>query len=133
MDLKIQEKLPIVKCDRIKIAEVFLNLVNNAIKFSSKNNKKNPKVEVGYIEEDKFHKFYVKDNGIGIDPKDHQRIFKMFRRLRQIEDDEGTGMGLAIVDRIVKSHGGKVWVESEKGKGATFHFSLPKAPHPDTS
>jgi signal transduction histidine kinase len=77
--------------------------------------------------------YQVFENLLVIDPKDHQRIFKMFRRLREIEDDEGTGMGLAIVDRIVKSHGGEVWVESEKGKGATFHFSLPKVPDPDTS
>ena len=68
----------------------------------------------------------MKDNGIGIDPKHHRKIFEKFERLREIEDEEGTGLGLAIVEKIVNNHGGRVWVESEKGKGATFYFSLPK-------
>ena len=69
----------------------------------------------------------MKDNGIGIDPKCQQRIFDMFQQVKEIDDEEGTGIGLAIVDRIVKSHGGEVWVDSKKGKGATFYFTLPKA------
>ena len=126
VDLKIQDKLPVVKCDRIKIAEVFLNLVNNAIKFSSKNNKKSPKVEVGYMEEDKFHKFYVKDNGIGIDPKHHQQVFDIFKRLHTADEYEGTGAGLSIVKKVIDDHGGNIWIESELGKGATFYFTIPK-------
>lgn len=86
-----------------------------------------PRIEIGYQECEDFHRFYVRDNGIGIDPKNHLKVFEPFRRLKEIEDEEGTGLGLAIVERIVKNHGGKVWVESEKGKGATFYFSLPKA------
>lgn len=131
IDLVVADDLPTIHCDGERIYQVFENLLVNAIKFMG--NAQYPKIEIGYQDNADVHQFYVKDNGIGIDPKDHQRIFKMFRRLREIEDDEGTGMGLAIVDRIVKSHGGKVWVESEKGKGATFHFSLPKVPNPDTS
>jgi signal transduction histidine kinase len=68
----------------------------------------------------------VRDNGIGIDPQHHQRIFEMFHRLKLIEDEEGTGLGLAIVEKILSNQGGQIWVESEKGKGATFYFTLAK-------
>jgi len=89
-----------------------------------------PKIEIGSEDREAFHEFYVRDNGIGIDPKWHQKIFESFHRLKEIENQEGTGLGLAIVDRIVNNHGGKVWVESEKGKGATFYFTLPKTSGP---
>ena len=126
VDLKVQEKMPGVHCDRIKMAEVFLNLMTNAIKFSSKNNKENPKVEVGYEEKPGAHQFYVKDNGIGIAPEHKDNIFGIFRRLEASKDYEGTGAGLAIVKRIIDDHEGKVWVDSEPGKGATFRFTIPK-------
>lgn len=126
VDLKIQKDIPIVKCDRIKMNEVFLNLINNAIKFSSKDNKVNPRVEIGYTDEVEFHKFYVKDNGIGIDPKHHNEIFGIFRRLHTADQYEGTGAGLSIVKRIIDDHGGSIWVESEPGKGATFYFTISK-------
>ena len=106
--------------------QVFENLLVNAIKFTRVT--KAPKIEIGYEDRGNSHQFYVRDNGVGIDPKYHRKVFEMFQRLKQIEDQEGTGLGLAIVDRIVKNHNGKVWVESEKGKGATFHFTLQKAP-----
>jgi signal transduction histidine kinase len=122
----VRENLPAIYCDARRIYHVFENLVVNAVKFTSGN--KRPKIEIGCKDSGEFHEFYVKDNGIGIDSKYHQKIFEMFQRLKQTEDEEGTGLGLAIVDRIVKNHGGKVWVESEKGSGATFHFTLPKAP-----
>jgi signal transduction histidine kinase len=124
--LVVRENLPTIYCDARWIYQVFENLVVNAVKFTGGNKK--PKIEIGCKDSGEFHEFYVKDNGIGIDPKYHQKIFEMFQRLKQTEDEEGTGLGLAIVDRIVKNHGGKVWVESEKGSGATFHFTLPKAP-----
>ena len=89
-----------------------------------------PKIEIGYEERGGFHQFYIRDNGIGIDPKYHSKIFEMFQRLKKIEDREGTGLGLAIVERIVNNHGGKVWVRSETGKGATFYFTLPKPSSP---
>jgi signal transduction histidine kinase len=122
--LAVSDNLPAICCDRERISQVFENLLVNAIKFVG--NTKNPKVEIGYEDKGDIHQFYVKDNGIGIDPECHQEIFDMFHRLKEIRDQEGTGIGLAIVERIVKSHGGKVWVESEKGKGATFYFILPK-------
>jgi len=96
----------------------------NAIKFTR--GTKNPKIKIGYEDRGDFHEFHFKDNGIGIDPKYHRKIFEMFRRLREIDDEEGTGLGLPIVERIVNNHGGRVWVKSEKGKGATFYFTLVK-------
>jgi signal transduction histidine kinase len=86
-----------------------------------------PKIEIGYKAGKGFHQFYVKDNGIGIDPKHHRKIFEKFERLREIEDEEGTGLGLTIVNTIVNNHGGEVWVESEPGKGSTFYFTIPAA------
>jgi signal transduction histidine kinase len=128
IELVVADNLPTIYCDGERMYQVFENLLVNAVKFTG--GAKNPQIEIGYEDRGDFHQFYVRDNGIGIDPQHHKRIFEMFHRLKVIEDEEGTGLGLAIVDRIVNNHGGKVWVESEKGKGATFHFSLPKAPSP---
>jgi len=122
--LKVTPNLPVIHVDEERISQVFENLLVNAIKFTG--DAENPEVEVGYEESRGQYQFYVRDNGIGIDPADHEKIFEMFHRLGAIEDQEGTGIGLAIVESIVKNHGGRVWVESEKGKGATFYFTLPK-------
>lgn len=127
VELEIQKNIPIVRCDRIKIGEVFLNLINNAIKFSSKNNKANPRVEVGYSDKAEFHEFYVKDNGIGIEPRHHEQIFGIFKRLHKSSEYEGTGAGLSIVKRVIDDHGGKIWIDSNLGKGAVFYFTIPKA------
>ncbi|MBW2317466.1 MAG: PAS domain S-box protein [Deltaproteobacteria bacterium] len=124
--LTVANNLPTIYCDEERMFQVFENLLVNAIKFTSYTN--NPKIEIGYEDRGGFHQFYVRDNGIGIDPKHHQSIFEIFHRLKQIQDEEGTGLGLTIVNKIIYNHGGKVWVESEKGKGATFNFTLPKAP-----
>ncbi|MBN1872511.1 MAG: HAMP domain-containing protein [Candidatus Omnitrophica bacterium] len=126
VDLKVQEDLPAIRCDKIKLGEVVLNLINNAIKFSSKNNKQRPRVEVGYEDEGDFHKFFVKDNGIGIDPKYHDQVFGLFKRLHSSSEYEGTGAGLSIVKRVIDDHGGKIWIESELGKGSKFCFTIPK-------
>jgi len=124
IELVVADNLPTIYCDGERIYQVFENLLVNAIKFTAA--VKNPKIEIGYVDRRGSHQFYVRDNGIGIDPKHHRKIFEMFHRLREIEDEEGTGLGLSIVDRVVHNHGGKVWVDSEKGKGTTFHFTLPK-------
>ncbi|MCP4653556.1 MAG: GHKL domain-containing protein [Candidatus Omnitrophica bacterium] len=124
IDLKVAENIGIVHCDKIKISEVFLNFINNAIKFSVKDNQNNPRIEIGYDKQDKFHQFYVKDNGIGIEAKYHQQVFKIFETLHSRDDYDGTGIGLGIVKTIVEEHQGTAWVESELGKGATFYFTI---------
>lgn len=131
IELVVCSGLPTIRCDNQKLYQVFKNLIGNAIKYMG--DIKSPKVELGYEDRGDFHQFYVRDNGIGIGPKDQQKIFDKFERLKETDDEEGTGLGLAIVERIVKSHGGKVWVESEKDKGATFYFTLPKDPEAGTS
>ena len=128
IELVVAHNLPTISCDGERIYQVFQNLLVNAIKFMG--DTESPQIEIGYADKGDFHQFSVRDNGIGIDPKYHRRIFDMFHRLKKIEDEEGTGLGLAIVDRIVTDHDGKVWVESEKGKGATFYYTLPKDPSP---
>jgi len=126
VDLVIPKHLPVLRCDRIKMAEVFLNLLNNAIKFSQKDNHDGPKVEIGYEEQNGDHRFFVKDNGIGIDPKYHEKVFDIFQRLHTRGEYEGTGAGLSIVKRVIDDHKGRIWIESELGKGTTFHFTIPK-------
>jgi signal transduction histidine kinase len=127
--MKVANGLPTVYCDKIKMGEVFLNLINNAIKFSSKNASARPTVEVGWNDREAAYEFYVKDNGIGIDKKYHSEVFGIFRRLHTQEEYEGTGAGLSIVKKVIDDHKGNIWIESEPGKGATFYFTLPKAAH----
>jgi len=123
--VKVPSDLPTIWCDEGKIRQVFENLLVNAIKFMG--DTKNGSIKIGYEDMGRSHRFHVRDNGIGIDVKHHRRIFEMFQRLGEVDDKEGTGLGLAIVQSIVSNHGGKVWVESKKGRGATFHVDLPKA------
>jgi len=126
VDMRIDKNFPTIVCDRIKLTEVFLNLINNAIKFSSKQ-KEAPIVEVKYHDEEGFHKFSVKDNGIGIDPKYHDQVFGIFKRLHSADEFEGSGAGLGIVKKVIEDHKGKVWIESEAGKGTMFLFTIPKS------
>ena len=123
--LRIQPNLAVVYCDRIKMEEVFVNLLNNAVKFCSKTGRA-PEIGVGCLETEDEYQFYVADNGIGIEPRFHEQIFGLFKRLHTQEEYEGTGAGLSIVKRIVEDHKGRVWVESELGKGAKFIFTIPK-------
>jgi signal transduction histidine kinase len=125
VDMKVNRMMPTIVCDRIKLTEVFLNLINNAIKFSSKQDRQ-PVVEVGYEQEDECHKFFVKDNGIGIDPKYHEKIFGIFQRLHSQDEYEGSGAGLGIVRKVMDDHKGRVWVDSAVGQGTTFFFTIPK-------
>ena len=123
VEIVVADNLPTIWCDPPRLHQVFENLMVNAIKFNVRS--RNPKVEIGYEDQGSFHQFSVRDNGIGIDPKHHQKIFEMFYRSKEIEDEEGTGLGLAIVERIVNNHGGRVWMESERGKGSAFYFTIP--------
>jgi two-component system, LuxR family, sensor kinase FixL len=121
--LELQKNLPVVCGDKQRLIEVLQNLINNAAKFMG--HQKNPQIKIGQQgEEDGKPVFFVKDNGIGIASKYHEQVFGLFNKLNP--DIEGTGIGLAIVKRIVEAHGGRIWVESEKGKGSTFYFTLEK-------
>jgi len=109
--------------DRQRLVEVLQNLLDNAAKFMG--HQPDPRIEIGQRGEDAEHGkiiFYVKDNGIGIAPEHHERIFGLFNQLDPKMG--GTGVGLALVKRIVEFHGGRIWVESEAGKGSTFYFTL---------
>ncbi|MBI4611310.1 MAG: GAF domain-containing protein [Candidatus Rokubacteria bacterium] len=110
---------------RSQIQQVIGNLVSNAIKYIG--DAAEPTVEIGTVDDGEFVHCYVKDNGIGIDPAHHERVFEVFQRLHEVEAG-GTGVGLAIVRKIVEAAGGRIWVESAKGQGATFHFTWPKGP-----
>jgi PAS domain S-box-containing protein len=115
------EPLPMVRADESQMVQLFQNLIGNSIKYRGE---RPPEVHITPKRTGKEWTFSVKDNGIGIEPEYHQRIFEMFQRLHSSERYEGTGIGLAIAKRIVEKHGGRIWVESEAGKGATFIFTL---------
>lgn len=123
-DIKIVSKLPTVFCKRSLMVRVFANLLNNAIKYSKSNEL--PKIEVGYIANEIFHKFYVKDNGVGIAHSDQEKIFQIFGRLNNKKNATGSGLGLVITKRIIEKHGGEIWVESARARGSTFFFTLPR-------
>jgi signal transduction histidine kinase len=113
--------LPSVWGDRSRLLQVLQNLIENAVKFMGA--REHPKIEIGVRSDDGGTVFYVKDNGIGIDPADQGRIFDLFAKLD--EKAKGTGLGLALVKRIVETHGGRIWVESQgREKGASFYFTL---------
>jgi len=126
VEILLPDDLPTVFGNATQVKIVFRNLIGNAIKF---NKNPNPKVEIGFQNtENNHYLFYVKDNGIGIDKEFYDKIFLIFQRLHRREEYEGSGAGLAIVKKIIELHNGKVWVESELGKGSTFFFTLPKPP-----
>jgi len=121
----IVDPLPAVMADPVQLRQVFQNLISNALKFR----KPDVPVEIHISAEQLKDKveFSVADNGIGIEPQYFEKIFVIFQRLHAMDKYEGTGIGLAIVKRIIDRHGGRIWVESEPGKGSTFHFTIPAA------
>jgi PAS domain S-box-containing protein len=121
ISLKV-DPLPEGYADPTYMRQVWTNLIANAIKFSSK--KKKPIIKICGYTENGFNVYFVKDNGVGFNPEYAHKLFGVFQRLHKSEDFEGTGVGLAIVQRIIYRHGGKVWAESEEGKGAVFYFNL---------
>jgi signal transduction histidine kinase len=123
ISIKVSE-LPSLVCEKIRMAQVFENLLMNAVKFM---NRPNGQVEVTCTEDEDSWRFCVADNGPGIEEKYFDRIFKVFQTLSPRDEVEGSGIGLAVVKRIIEVYGGRVWVESKVGKGSKFFFTLPKS------
>ena len=117
------DALPTIEADELQITRLFQNLISNSIKFRGK---EKPRIHISAVKKDDEWVFSVRDNSIGIEPKFFQRIFQVFQRLHTTLEYEGTGMGLTMSKKIVELHKGKIWVESEPGKGATFFFSIPE-------
>jgi light-regulated signal transduction histidine kinase (bacteriophytochrome) len=118
------EPLPTVIADGSQMQQVIQNLISNAVKFHGH---ERPMVHISAKEGKKEWTFCVKDNGIGLNEEYAERIFQMFQRLHNQDQYPGTGVGLAIVKKIVERHGGRIWVESEEGTGAAFFFTIPKS------
>jgi light-regulated signal transduction histidine kinase (bacteriophytochrome) len=116
------DPLPTVMADGGQLGQLFQNLIGNAIKFRGK---EPPQVYVSAERRTGEWLFSVRDNGIGVDPQYAERIFVIFQRLHNREEYPGTGIGLALCKKIVERHGGRIWVASQTGQGATFHFTLP--------
>lgn len=121
--VSVVENLPVVHVDRMRITEVLVNLIENSIKYMGL--QANPKIEIGQRIDEKDRVFCVRDNGIGIDPSQSDKVFELFYKVDK--KSEGTGAGLAIAKRIIEVHGGRIWVESELGQGCTVCFTLPLA------
>ena len=124
VQVEIAPDLPTVYGDQTRLTQALQNLVDNAVKFMG--DQPNPRVEIGQQGRDSYENpiFFIRDNGIGIPPEHQEHIFTLFNKLST--ETEGTGIGLALVKRIIESHGGKIWVESEgTGKGSTFYFTIP--------
>ena len=131
--VRVPRPLPVVMGDRERVVEVFANLVSNAVKYGGGS----PEVEVGYVDapdgEGTSPTFYVRDRGIGIEPRHHATVFRLFKRLHPRDAyGGGSGAGLTIVQKIVERHGGRIWLESAPGEGTTFYFTLSAAPDAST-
>jgi len=118
----VARPLPVLCGDRTQLTQLFQNLIENAVKFRGH---APPEVHVGVERTSGEWVFSVRDNGIGFDPEQAQRIFRVFQRLHSVDEYPGTGIGLSICKKIVERHGGRIWVESEAGQGTTFYFTLP--------
>jgi light-regulated signal transduction histidine kinase (bacteriophytochrome) len=121
--LVTHDPMPEVLADGSQLALVFQNLVANAIRFRGE---RRPEIHVGAGRAPGEWRFFVRDNGVGIEPQYFERIFLIFQRLHTRRESSGTGIGLALCKRIVERHGGRIWLESEAGKGSTFYFTIPE-------
>src|SRR5262249_49391236 len=117
-----REDLPIILADKVQCTQVFQNLISNAIKYRRE---MPPTVRISARLDNDEWTFTVSDNGLGIASRYHERIFEIFKRLHGVDEYPGTGIGLAICKKIVDRHGGRIWVESQPGKGSDFVFTLP--------
>lgn len=120
--IRVTNPFPIVMADKTQLIQVFQNLIANAIKFHGS---EPPRIDVSAEKKDGEWLFCVRDNGIGIDPRHVDRIFAVFQRLHSQQEYPGTGIGLAICKKIVERHGGRIWVDSQPGRGSSFYFTLP--------
>jgi len=121
--IEVGANLPELVTERLPLEQVFSNLIGNAIKHHPQ---MDGKVQISVREQDEFYEFAVADNGSGIDPQYHEKVFGIFQTLEARDKSENTGIGLAIVKKIVESQGGSIWIESQLGQGATFRFTWPK-------
>jgi len=134
-EIKIPKPLPTITCDKPRVTELFRNLITNAVKYNDSEKKI---IEIGFLPSrvtpqgaSYRNVFYVKDNGRGIAPEFHEEVYRIFKRLQNSAEgaEEGTGVGLTFVKKIVERHGGKIWLESELGQGTTFYFTLEETSH----
>ena len=117
-------ELPRARADHALMRQVWMNLVGNALKYSGKRD--DARIEIGGRQEADENVYWVRDNGVGFDMRYADKLFGVFQRLHRSDEFDGTGVGLAIVQRVVARHGGRVWAEGKPGQGACFHFSLPQ-------
>ena len=123
-------ELPFIACDPALMRHVFANLIANAVKFTRP--RPTAVIEIGRVFDGDRQVIFVRDNGVGFNMKCADKLFGVFQRLHRPEDFEGTGVGLALVERIVHKHGGRIWVQAEEDRGATFYFTVgPPPPHPE--
>jgi light-regulated signal transduction histidine kinase (bacteriophytochrome) len=114
--------LPGATADPILLRQVLVNLLSNALKYTR--NVQSARIEIGSYSRDGTHVYFVADNGVGFDMRYASKLFEVFQRLHRAEEYEGTGLGLALVARIVERHSGRIWAEAAPNEGATFHFTL---------
>ncbi len=122
VEVDIADELPILMCGKTHVLQIFQNLIGNAVKYIDK---PDGRIRIGCTKQDGFWQFSIADNGPGIERKNFEKIFQMFKTLKHRDGVESTGIGLAIVKKLVELNGGKVWVESEYCEGSTFFFTLP--------
>jgi len=119
--------LPSVACDRGLMKQLFVNLLSNALKYTRP---RDPAViEVAQMDHNGEQVIFVRDNGVGFDMQHASKLFGVFERLHSASEFEGTGIGLATGERIVRKHGGRIWAQAEPGRGATFFFTIPPGAH----
>lgn len=122
IQLKFESKLPVILGDSILMKQVITNIISNSLKFTA--NKDSILITIGYTLENNENIFYIKDNGVGFDMKFSENLFGMFKRMHSESEFEGSGVGLAIVKKIIKKFGGRVWIAGKVGKGACTYFTI---------